>query len=182
MRRMGTYAALLRAVNVGGRNRVPMAELRTLLTQLGLEDVTTYVQSGNVVFRSRSGSASTLAAEIEKQIAGAFGVRATVLLRTPAQLRKIAGANPFLAEESDPLRLHVAFLDAAPAAKAKAQLDPQRSPPDRFSVRGSEIYLHLPNGAGRSKLTIDYFERRLGVRGTARNWKTVTKLLELVEG
>jgi uncharacterized protein (DUF1697 family) len=172
------YAALLRAVNLAGRNRVPMGELRERLTALGLDDVATHLQSGNVVFRTTK-SAKDVAAAIENEIAAAFDVRSTVILRTAAQLKKAAGANPFLADESDPRKLLVVFLDGAPGAAAGKKLDPDRSPGDRFALKGRELYLHLPNGFGRSKLTIDYLEKTLGVRGTGRNWATVTRLVEL---
>jgi uncharacterized protein (DUF1697 family) len=102
-------------------------------------------------------------------------------VRTPAELRKVAGANPFAGDESDPVKLHVVFLERRSSAKAKAALDTDRSPPDRFRVQGREIYLHLPDGAARSKLTLEYFERTLGVKGTARNSKTLAKLVELSE-
>jgi uncharacterized protein (DUF1697 family) len=176
---VNTFVALLRGINVGGRTMVSMPELRSLFESLGHADVSTYVQSGNVVFRSSTGDGKALAAELEERIRSAFDVSPAVLLRTPEELAEVAAANPFLERESDFLKLHVVFLSAAPAADAVEELDPNRSPPDEFSVLGREIYLHLPNGAGRSKLTIDYFEKRLGVRATARNWKTVTKLLEL---
>ena len=176
-----TFVALLRGINLAGRNRVPMPGLRSSLESLGLEDVVTYIQSGNVVFRSRGGRARELAAGIEGRIAEAFGVEAVVLLRTPAELARIAGGNPFLRGGADPSKLHAVFLSGKPTKKAAAQLDPQRSPPDEFRLVGREIYLHLPNGFGRSKLTVDYFERRLGVVATARNWKTLTKLVELTE-
>jgi uncharacterized protein (DUF1697 family) len=175
---MDTFVALLRGINVGGRNAIPMGELRSALSSLGLEDVATYIQSGNVVFRS-TGTARALAADIERQIAETFGITPTVLVRTPAELESIAGSNPFLRGEADHSKLHVVFLSRGATRKATAQLDPERSPPDEFSVRGREIYLHLPNGAARSKLTIDYFERQLGVAATARNWNTLIKLLAL---
>ncbi len=155
-----------------------MAELKPALSSLGLEDVVTYIQSGNVVFRS-DGGPTNVAAEIERQIADVFGLDVAVLLRTPPELRKIADGSPYAGEESDPKRLHVVFLDAAPEHGAIAELDPDRSPPDEFSVRGREIYLRLPNGGARTKLTVDYFERRLRVRATARNWNTLQKLIEL---
>jgi len=175
---VATLIALLRGVNVGGKVKVPMAELRSLLSGLGLEQVATYIQSGNVVFHTGSG-AKQVAGRIERAIAEAFGVDVTVLIRTPAQLRTIAEHNPFLADERNPAKLHVVFLRDRPAAGASSRLDPERSPPDRFHLRGRELYLHLPSGAARSKLTNDYLERRLGVRATARNWKTVVKLIEL---
>ena len=177
---MKTWVALLRGVNVGGKNTIPMGELKSSLSSLGLEDVVTYIQSGNVVFRSPAGH-TRVAVDIERRIAKAFGVSVTVLLRTPAELRTIARSNPFLSGQADLSKLHVVFLSDRPKANAVAGLDPERSPPDAFSVRGREIYLHLPNGSGRSKLTIDYFERRLGVAATARNWNTLIKLNVLTE-
>jgi uncharacterized protein (DUF1697 family) len=179
---MKTYVALIRGINVGGRNTVPMAELREMLGEQGLEDVVTYIQSGNVVFRSSDRSVTKLAARIEDGIGETFGCKVRVILRTPTELERIAAGNPFLRRKADPAKLHVVFLDAKPAARAVADLDPGRSPPDEFEVRGSEIYVQLPNGAGRSKLTIDYFERRLGVKATHRNWRTLLKLVELMKG
>ncbi len=176
-----TFVALLRGINLAGRNRVPMGELRSALESLGFEDVVTYIQSGNVVFRSRHGRAKELATSIEGRIAETFGIDVVVLLRTPAGLAKVARGNPFLRAGADPSKLHVVFLSAKPATKAAAQLDPERSPPGEFRLEGREIYLHLPMGFGRSKLTVDYFERRLDVAGTARNWKTVTKLVALAK-
>lgn len=176
-----TYVALLRGINLAGRNRVSMAELRSALESLGLEDVVTYIQSGNVLFSSRGGRAKELAASIEGRIAEAFGIDVVVLLRTPVELAKVARGNPFLRAGADPSKLHVVFLSGKPTQKAAAQLDPERSPPGEFRLEGREIYLHLPTGFGRSKLTVDYFERRLEVAATARNWKTVTKLVALTE-
>jgi uncharacterized protein (DUF1697 family) len=176
-----TFVALLRGINVGGKAMVSMPELRSMLTSMGFEDVATYVQSGNVVFSSSSGDAQSLATALEERIAETFGLNTAVLMRTPAELTEIAKSNPFLRREDDLTKLHVVFLSDAPPAAAVKELDPRRSPPDEFSVRGREIYLHLPKGAGRSKLTIDYFEKRLGVRGTARNWRTLNKLLELTQ-
>ena len=138
---MTTYVALLRGINVGGKNAVPMRELRSLLASCGFSDVATYIQSGNAVFGSgRPGP--EVAAELEERIEQAFGVRAAVLLRTSAELADITANNPFLAA-------------------------------------GVGVYLRLPSGVGGTKLMVDCFERRLGTRATARNWKTVTKLLEL---
>jgi uncharacterized protein (DUF1697 family) len=176
-----TFVALLRGINLAGRNRVPMRELRSSLESLGLEDVVTYIQSGNVVFRSRSGGVQQLTGGIERRIVETFGIEVVVLLRTPAELAKVAAGNPFLRGGADPAKLHVVFLSGRPAKKDAARLDPERSPPDELRLEGREIYLHLPNGFGRSKLTVDYFERRLGVAATARNWRTVTKLVALTD-
>jgi len=176
-----TYAALIRGINVGGRAKLSMPVLKAGLAELGYEDVVTYVQSGNAVFRA-SGGKRQVAAAIERRILEDAGLTVTVMLRTHAELTRIAKRNPFLADAHEPKHLHVLFLDATPEKGAVARLDPDRSPPDRFHVDGQEIYLHHPNGIGRSKLSGDYFEKTLGVRGTARNWNTVTKLVELTSG
>ena len=173
-----TYAVLLRGINVGGKNKLPMPALRTLLEDAGYDGVATYIQSGNVVLRS-SLAESALTRAVEKQIAEEFSLAIRVVVRTHAELERIAGANPFLAGGGEATGLHVVFLDSAPKAAAIATLDPDRSPGDEFSVSGSEIFLRYPNGSGRSKLTLDYLERRLGVTGTARNWNTLLKLVEL---
>ena len=176
---MPAYVALLRAVNLGSTNKVAMPALRSLVSELGHEDVTTYVQSGNLVFRSPSRDGRELSSELERAIERELGVTTPVILRTAAQLRKVVAANPYAGEEPDPKNLHVLFLDRRPSAQAKRSLDPDRSPPDRFELRGSELYLHRPAGSARSKLTIAYLEGCLEARGTVRNWRTVTKLAEL---
>jgi uncharacterized protein (DUF1697 family) len=176
---MQTFVALLRGINLGGTRMISMPELRSLLSEMGFEDVSTHVQSGNVVFKTSSRDPERLARGIEVRIAEGFRVDTTVFIRTPAELSEVGRGNPFEGRETDLTKLHVVFLSDRPTADAVSELDPNRSPPDEFSVRGREIYVHYPNGAGRSKLTIDYFEKRLGVRATARNWKTVTKLIEL---
>ena len=173
-----TFVALLRGVNVGGRKKIAMAELRLLFSSLGFEDVVAYIQSGNVVFSSPHGDRDHISATIEGEITAAFGMDPAVLLRTPTELEEIVKCSPYRAR-ADSSKVHVVFLERTPAASAAAELDPGRSPPDEFTLRGREVYLYLPNGAGRSKLTIDYFERRLGVRATARNWNTLLNLLDL---
>jgi uncharacterized protein (DUF1697 family) len=172
-----TYAVVLRGVNVGGRNKLPMSGLRELLVSLGCEDVVTYIQSGNAVFGSAL-APEKAADTIEAGIAERFGLTVRVLVRTPEQLAAIGEANPFLGRD-DFSRLHVVFLDDVPAPAAVAALDPARSPGDEFAVSGSEIFVHYSNGSGRTKLTLDWFERSLGVAGTARNWNTLLKLQEL---
>jgi uncharacterized protein (DUF1697 family) len=174
-----TFAALLRGINVGGKVKVPMADLRATLASLGLEEVVTYIQSGNAVFRAPTGDEKTVARDIERAIQKAFGHDVAVLLRTHAELERVERGTPYVVDDAAPTRVHVVFLDEAPAKAAVSGLDPNRSPGDEFAVLGREIYLSLPNGLGRSKLTIDWFERALGVRATARNWNTLRKLIEL---
>jgi uncharacterized protein (DUF1697 family) len=177
-----TYVALLRGINLGAVNKVSMKELRVVFGSLGHESVRTYVQSGNVIFESPSSRLKELAADIEEAVAKSFGVKAAVVLRTSRELYDVAENNPFPTEGVKPTSLQVMFLDERPSSKAVKTLDPNRSPPDEFRVKGREIYLWLPNGQARSKLGIDYFEKSLGSRATARNWNTVTKLVQLMQG
>jgi uncharacterized protein (DUF1697 family) len=171
--------ALLRGINVGGKHSLPMKELAALFMKCGCSDVATYIQSGNVVF-STAGSlkldAATLAGRIEKT----FGFAVPVILRTADEFATIIRRNPFPKADPDIERLHVSFLASEPTAEQIASLDPNRSKGDSFRVLDREIYLLLPNGAGASKLTNAYFDSKLKTTSTARNWRTVLKLLEMV--
>jgi uncharacterized protein (DUF1697 family) len=174
-----TYIALLRGVNLGSVNKVPMKELKTVFEDMGHEGVRTYLQSGNVILEARSSSSKKLAAEIEDAVFKAFGVKSSVILRTAKDLQRTVEGNPFPVKGAKPTSLQVMFLADRPSPSAVKSLDPDRSPPDQFHVKDREVYLWLPNGGARSKLTNDYFEKRLGTRATARNWNTITKLLDL---
>jgi uncharacterized protein (DUF1697 family) len=173
------YVALLRGINLGGHNRVSMSDLRALFASLGAEDVATHVQSGNVIFKSANGPGK-LTKAIEERIHRDLGLSVTVLLRTRPQLAKVLAGNPFANGGKEPTKLHVTFLAEKPDLARVRELDPGHAEPDEFQVVGQEIYLHCPNGYGRSKLTNAYFEKQLGVAASTRNWKTVTKLAELV--
>lgn len=175
---MTRYVALLRAVNVAGR-KVPMKELRARFEALGHENVTTYIQSGNVVFDSAA-KPPKLAAELEAEIQATFGLRTPVVIRTRPELAEVVRANPYLKTGADVARLYVMFLGDRPATAAVRSLDPERSTPDEFTVVRKEIFIHAPNGVGRSKLTIDWFEQHLGTVATNRNWNTVNQLLDLM--
>ena len=173
---MQTYAALLRAVNLGSRNKVSMAALRELVEELGGVDVTTYVQSGNVVFRSPERSAAKVERGLEKRISADFGLDVKVLVRTGRELAKIVAGNPF---DEAPDDVHVAFLGEKPSAARVRELDPEFGLPDEFHVAGREVYARYPKGYGRTKINNAWFEKQLGVAATTRNWRTVTKLAEL---
>ncbi len=172
---MPTRVALLRGINVGGRNLVPMAELRDLFAGLGHRDVRTYIQSGNVVFTSE---ARPDAQEIESAIEERFRVTSTVVLRSAADLKRIAALDPF--GGTDRAKLHVGFLVRSPRQSAVSSLDQGRFLPERFSFAGQEVYLHLPDGMARTKLP-DYLGRQLKLVMTIRNWNTVNKLLEICQ-
>ncbi len=173
----GTQVALLRGINVGGKNKLAMKDLVALFEAAGARDVRTHIQSGNVIFTASAAAARRAAKQVEAALARR-GLRSPVVLRSAAELAAAVANNP-LARDADPASLHVAFLSKKPKAAAVAKLDPLRSPPDRFVVRGRDIYLCCPNGVARSKLTNDYFDRSLGVVSTLRNWRTLSKLIEL---
>jgi uncharacterized protein (DUF1697 family) len=177
-----TYLALLRGINVGGKNLLPMKDLTALFTDAGCEDVRTYIQSGNVVFRSSPRTSAKLAGAIASQIAKSFGYRTPVVIRTVEEMGAVVANNPFLKAGTGAEGLHVMFLADVPKPDHIAALDPERGKPDAFIVLGQEVYLHLPNGMGRTKLTNDYFDSKLRTSSTARNWRTVTKLLEMMGG
>ena len=174
-----SYVALLRGINVGGNNKLPMTDLRVMFAEVGCDDVRSYIQSGNVLFRATPALAARLPDLIPQQIAQRFGYRTPILLRTAEQLGDVIRANPFLAEAAAEETLHVLFLATSPSSREIATLDPDRSPPDTFAVRGPEIYLRLPHGVAGTKLTNAYFDSTLHTTSTGRNWRTVTKLLDL---
>lgn len=175
------YVALLRGINVGGKHIMPMNDLAEIFNVAKCKDVRTYIQSGNVVFTCTDSLAKGLCPTLEKKIEERFGFAAPVVLRSHDQLGRVVSGNPFLKAGKPVTSLHVSFLADAPRAEAIGKLDPNRSPGDEFRVIGAEIYMYLPNGAGNSKLTNAYFDSRLATIGTARNWATVLKLLEMTK-
>jgi uncharacterized protein (DUF1697 family) len=175
-----THVALLRAINVGGRNSLPMKDLVRLCEAAGCRDVATYIQSGNVAFGASATLAKKLSVALEAAIHAHAKLGVPVILREAAALRAIAEANPFLKAGADPNELHVGFLARVPTPAQLATLDPKRSPPDEFVVVGSEVYFRFPKGVGKSKLTVTYFDAKLGTTITLRNWRTLQKLIELV--
>ncbi len=179
---MVTFISLLRGINVSGQNRIPMAELKELYAALGFTNVVTYVQSGNVVFDCAGQDAAQVAARIEAGITRTFGHTVRVLLRDQDRFRQLVQGNPFTqGRNEDPARLHVTFLAEAPAEAALSRLAIPSGAQDEFVIAGQEVYLFCPNGYGRTKLSNDFFERKLGVSATTRNWKTVCALHELAE-
>jgi len=175
----GATVALLRGINVGGKNKLPMNDLAELFTETGCSDVRTYIQSGNVVFCAPSTVVRSLPARVADAVERRFGFRVRLVLRSGVDLQDVVARNPFLRRRGvDPRTLHVGFLATKPTAARVAALDPDRSPPDEFQVRGREIYLFCPNGMGRTKLTNDYFDSKLATVSTVRNWHTVLTLCE----
>jgi uncharacterized protein (DUF1697 family) len=171
--------ALLRGINVGGKNLLPMKDLVRLFADAGCADVRTYIQSGNVLFQASPAKAGRLPGVIAQGIADRFGYRTPVLVRTVEELGATIQNNPFLNAGAPESWLHVLFLASQADALRVAALDPDRSPPDAYAVRGQEIYLQCPNGAGNTRLTNAWFDSKLATISTGRNWRTAIKLFEL---
>jgi uncharacterized protein (DUF1697 family) len=178
---MATQIALLRGVNLGASRRVRMEALRELLTGHGHANVRTYVQSGNVVLDSTA-RPKQLERTLERQLAAGLGFEVDVFVRTRAELARVLERNPLAGTATDPSRYLVTFLRAAPAAKLVAQLRAVDLAPEQLAVSGREIYSWHPDGVGRSELAKRLSERSLGMTATARNWKTIEKLLVLAAG
>jgi uncharacterized protein (DUF1697 family) len=172
--------ALLRGVNVGGRTRVPMAQLRDMVEGLGYEDVRTVLQSGNVVFSTDSKPAQTAKA-IEQQIEKELGLKVPVLIRTGTELARVVKGNPLSKVATEPARFLVIFLSKAPDRRKLAKLDDAAFEPDLFRAGKREIYVWCPNGFRDTKLGHAFWEKQLQLTATGRNWNTVTKLLALAE-
>jgi uncharacterized protein (DUF1697 family) len=175
---MTVYIALIRGINVGGNKMLKMAGVKSAFEELGLQNVRTHLQSGNVVFQSDSKDRVRLGKDLE----AALGIEAKIILRTAAELRKAIAANPLPEDaEREPSHFIVTFLSAKPTAAAMKALRDGYSGPEKMELLGAELYIHYGDGMGRSKLTNALIERKLGVSGTARNWNTVTRLMEMAD-
>jgi uncharacterized protein (DUF1697 family) len=177
---MTIYIAMLRGINVSGHKVIKMDRLRASFEALGLRNVATYVQSGNVVFEAGKESAASLGANIGKRILSDFGFPVPVFLRTADELERIVRDNPFLKQAAvDDSKLHVTFLSAAAPPSAGKDLAVLAVKPEQFHIHGHEIYLCCPNGYGRTRLSNTAIEKKLGVEATTRNWKTANALLAM---
>jgi uncharacterized protein (DUF1697 family) len=179
---MPHYVALLRSVNVAGHGRLSMPEVKDSFLALGHSDVSTYIQTGNVLFRSSSKSAAKLVAGIEAQLERDFGSSPAVILRTVPELTRVVATSPFPKQGAEPGRHHVTFLAEKPSRERLASFSAPASGRDELVIIDREVYVHTPDGYGNSRLNGAMLERRLGVVSTTRNWNTVTKLCELAAG
>ena len=177
---MKTYIALLRGINIGGKCILPMKDLVTLLEDIGAQNVKTYIQSGNAVFQSEETNASLLSNEISAAIKKRHGLEPRVLLLGSEEVEKVIESNPFREAESEPKTLHVYFLASVPTNPDLDALESIRSDDERFALKDGALYLHAPDGIGRSKLAANA-EKLLGVPVTARNWRTVCETLTMAE-
>ena len=177
---MKTYVALFRGINVGGTNVLPMKDLVALLENIGSQKVKTYIQSGNAVFQSEEENASLLSNKIRAAIKKSYGFEPQLLLLTPEDIERAVESNPFPEAESEPKTLHAYFLASMPQNPDLGALKGIKSDRERFVLKDGVFYLHAPEGIGRSKLAANA-EKLLGVSMTARNWRTVCKVMTMAK-
>jgi uncharacterized protein (DUF1697 family) len=178
---MARRIALLRGINLGGRRKVPMARLRELMDELGYEDVRTHLQSGNVVFDGPDASPEKVARRLEEALENTFGFEVAVVVRSRDELAAVVRADPLGAAATDPAKYLVSFLADEVDPKRVADIDLEEFAPETFRLLGRELYLWLPNGVHASRLAKALSDERLGTTATARNWRTVEKLLALAD-
>jgi uncharacterized protein (DUF1697 family) len=179
---MAVLISFLRAINLGGHARIQMDALRALYGSLKFQDPQTYVHTGNVIFKSSERNLTLIADRIQEAIEKKFGCRPEVILRRTPEMRAIVGRNPFAGRTNiEPNRLHVSFLAGKPAKDAGENLRLLAIEPDELHLINRELYIYLPNGFGKSKLPWARVDKVLRTPGTARNWNSVTKILEIAE-
>ena len=177
-----TVVSLLRGVNIVGRHKIKMDVLRGLFESLGFVNPRTFIQSGNVVFRTRARDLAKLAGRIEKAIEDSHGFRPAVVLRTCQELREVVARSPFAGRSGiQPSKLAVVFLARDPGDAARRAIREIRTNPEELHILGRELYIYFPEGMGQTKLSVAKLERTLDTLGTARNWNTVNKLLAMAE-
>ena len=180
---MPVLISMLRGVNVVGRNKIKMDALRAVYESLKFEDPRTFIQSGNVIFRSKGKNSPALVKRIQDAIEGEFGFRPAVIVRTPDELRRAIAGTPFPSHRNlHPSKILVTFLAGEPGPEAQATLLMLKGRhPEELHLRGRELYIYFPNGAGQTNLPWSSVEKLLKVTGTARNWNSVTKMLAIAE-
>jgi uncharacterized protein (DUF1697 family) len=179
---MAVIISMVRGVNVGGHNKIKMEALRALYESLKLRNPQTYVQSGNVIFRSDERDISRLIKRIEDGIERKFGFRPDVILRTAPEMREVIARNPFAKRRGiEPGKLMVSFHASDPGEEGREKVRQMKCDPEELRIEGREIYIYFPNGAGRSKLQWAELGKMLKTPGTGRNWNSVTKMMEMAE-
>ena len=179
---MPVVIAMLRGVNVGGHNKIKMEALRALCTKLKLRDACTYVQSGNVIFRTEERDLALLTKRLQNAIERDFGFRPDVVLRTAAELRDVIARNPFAKRRHiEPSKLLVTFLASDPGSEARDKAAKIKTEPEELRFERCEVYIYFPNGMARPKMSWPTIERALQTSGTGRNWNSVTKMVEIAD-
>ena len=178
---MPVYASILRGINVSGHKMIKMDKLLHLFQRLGFGDVSTYIQSGNVIFRGKSTDPKELEKQISRKIEQEFGFEVPVLVKDKSELIEISKHNPFVRRKEDSAYLHVTFLSEEPEKASIEKIAQEISGKDEFIISGKAIYLFCPNGYGNTKLSNNFFENKLRVVATTRNWKTVNELVRMAE-
>ena len=182
MQPVETCITMLRGVNMTGHNTIKMTRLADMFRQLGYTDAETYIQSGNIVFTCHNGDIDDVSSGIRKSVLSEFNLNIAVIIRTLDEMKKIISANPFMEEpDFDPSKMAVLFLEFRPSEEQILKVAGIDYPPDKFRINGSEIYIYCPDGFGKTKLYTNFFEAKMKVTGTARNWRTLNKLIEMAE-
>lgn len=177
---MNTYISLLRGINVSGKNSIKMDALKNSFAQLGFQDIKTYIQSGNIIFRYKKQEPQELAARIKEQIQYDFSFDVPVQVFGLDKFKQLVAGNPFAAESSKDISfMHVTLLAAAPESPDISAIETKKAAGEEIVISGDAVYLYCPSGYGRTKLNNNFLESKLKVSATTRNWKTTLKLLEL---
>jgi uncharacterized protein (DUF1697 family) len=179
---MGKFIALLRGINVSGQKKIKMPDLKILFENLSFKKVETYIQSGNVLFFSDSNNKKTIREKIERKIKDQFGYQVQVIIKTPDELSYVRNKNPFLQDKrKDVERIYFTFLSEKPSAANIKKLKEVDYLPEEYIIDGDIVYLFSPNGYGKAKMNNNFFEKKLNVSATTRNFKTVQTLFTLSE-
>jgi uncharacterized protein (DUF1697 family) len=180
---MKTLISFLRGINMTGYNSVKMKDLTELYKDLGFDNIETYIQSGNVIFSAPDEmSDEKVSGILKKGILDRFGYNIAVMVRTPEELKRLITSNPFLSDPAfDETKMAVIFLSERPLTENVNKFAGIDTTPDMFEISGREIFIYCPNGFGKTKLYANFFDRKLGVEGTTRNWKTINAMLDLAE-
>lgn len=176
---MKIYISMLRGINVSGQKKIIMEGLKKLYESLGFKKVQTYIQSGNVIFQSTEADSSSVIQKIEKKITKVYGFEVSVLIRTPKELCQVIARIPFTKQEAE--KSYVTFLSDVPVEVPTDEINKAKNSSEKFKIIGKEIYFYCPTGYGKTKLSNNFFEKKLKLSATTRNWNTVNKLLEIAE-
>jgi uncharacterized protein (DUF1697 family) len=176
---MNTYIALLRGINVSGQKQIKMTELKALFEELKFSDVQTYIQSGNVIFKSKEDQVNKLESKVAKAIREKFGFDVKIIVKTPKEFEYVLKNNPFIKKKKEAERLYTTFLSEVPSTEKIKKLKETDYSPEEYTIDGKNIFMFFPDGYGKARLSNNLFENKLKVFATTRNWKTVNTLWKM---